>query len=94
MLQTGTVAEYQGEFEKLMNRATDIPESLLISFYISGLKLSLQQKLLVLKPTTLGNAFALARVTEARLEIKVRCLWHQKLGILAVVPNTHVLHQV
>ncbi|GJV78676.1 ty3-gypsy retrotransposon protein [Tanacetum coccineum] len=68
LLQTGTVAEYQGEFEKLMNRVTDISETLLISFYISGLKLTLQRELLVSKPTTLGDAFALARVTEARLE--------------------------
>ncbi|GJS47703.1 ty3-gypsy retrotransposon protein [Tanacetum coccineum] len=63
-----TVADYQGEFKKLMNRVTDISEALLISFYISGLKLPLQRELLVSKPTTLGDAFALARVTEARLE--------------------------
>ncbi|GJZ99372.1 ty3-gypsy retrotransposon protein [Tanacetum coccineum] len=68
LLQTETVAEYQGEFEKLMNRVTDISEALLMSFYISGLKLSLQRELLVSKPTTLGDAFALARVTEVRLE--------------------------
>ncbi|GJU14404.1 ty3-gypsy retrotransposon protein [Tanacetum coccineum] len=68
LLQTETVAEYLGEFEKLMNRVTDISEALLISFYISGLKLSLQRELLVSKPTTLGDAFALVRVTEARLE--------------------------
>ncbi|GKC46125.1 ty3-gypsy retrotransposon protein [Tanacetum coccineum] len=68
LLQTGTVAEYQGEFEKFMNRVTDISEALLISFYISGLKLSLQRELLVSKPTTLGDAFALARVIEVRLE--------------------------
>ncbi|GKA73965.1 ty3-gypsy retrotransposon protein, partial [Tanacetum coccineum] len=68
LLQTGTVAEYQAEFEKLMNRVTDISETLLISFYISGLKLSLQRELLVSKPTTLGDAFSLSRVTEARLD--------------------------
>ncbi|GJS42410.1 ty3-gypsy retrotransposon protein [Tanacetum coccineum] len=33
----------------------------------SGLKLSLQRELLVSKPTTLGDAFSLSRVTEARL---------------------------
>ncbi|GJV67577.1 ty3-gypsy retrotransposon protein [Tanacetum coccineum] len=38
LLQTGTVAQYQSEFEKLVNRVTDISENLLISFYISGLK--------------------------------------------------------
>ncbi|GJS21769.1 hypothetical protein Tco_0450401 [Tanacetum coccineum] len=61
------VAQYQGEFEKLMNRVTDISEALLISFYISGLKPNLQHELLVAKPATLGEVFAFARVTEARL---------------------------
>ncbi|GKB81437.1 retrotransposon-related protein [Tanacetum coccineum] len=49
-----------------MNRVTNVSESLLISFYISGLKPAIQHKLLVSKPTSLGYAFALARVTEAR----------------------------
>ncbi|GJY92684.1 ty3-gypsy retrotransposon protein [Tanacetum coccineum] len=68
LLQLGTIEEYQGEFEKLMNRVTNIPETSLISFYISGLKLHLQRELLVATPTTLGDAFSLARVTEARLD--------------------------
>ena len=68
LLQKGTVAQYQSDFEKLMNRVTDISESLLISFYISGLKPMLQRELLVAKPTSLGDAFSLARVTEARLD--------------------------
>nr|GEY03185.1 retrotransposable element Tf2 [Tanacetum cinerariifolium] len=68
LLQLGTVEDYQRDFKKLMNRVTDIPESMLISFYISGLKLHLQRELLVAKPTTLGDAFALARVTEARFD--------------------------
>ncbi|GJW87610.1 retrotransposon-related protein [Tanacetum coccineum] len=68
LLQTGTVAQYQSEFEKLMNRVTDASESLLISFYISRLKLALQRELLVSKPTTLRETFSLARVTEARLK--------------------------
>ncbi|GJU27456.1 reverse transcriptase domain-containing protein [Tanacetum coccineum] len=68
LLQTRTVAQYQSEFEKLVNRVTDIFENLLISFYVSGLKPNLPQELLVAKPTNLGDAFALARVTEARLD--------------------------
>ncbi|GKA81126.1 ty3-gypsy retrotransposon protein [Tanacetum coccineum] len=68
LLQLGTVKDYQREFEKLMNRATDIPDSLLISFYISGLKLHLQQEFLVSRPTTLGDAFSLSLITEARLD--------------------------
>ncbi|GJS49281.1 ty3-gypsy retrotransposon protein [Tanacetum coccineum] len=70
LLQLGSVAQYQSDFEKLMNRVTEIPEKLLISFYISGLKPALQRELLVSKPTTLGDAFSLARVTEARFEDK------------------------
>ncbi|GJZ56787.1 retrotransposon-related protein [Tanacetum coccineum] len=68
LLQLGTVEDYQQEFEKLMNRVMDIPDSLLISFYISGLKLHLQRELLVSKPTTLGDAFSLARTIEARFD--------------------------
>ncbi|GJS40578.1 ty3-gypsy retrotransposon protein [Tanacetum coccineum] len=68
LLQTGTVAQYQSEFEKLMNHVTNISEGLLILFYVSGLKPSLQRELLVSKPTSLGDAFALAQVTEARLD--------------------------
>ncbi|GJW98973.1 retrotransposon gag protein [Tanacetum coccineum] len=66
LLQIGTMAEYQDEFEKLINRVTVIFESLLTSFYISGLKLTLSIELLRARP--LGEAFSLARIIEARLE--------------------------
>ncbi|GKD14360.1 hypothetical protein Tco_1198767 [Tanacetum coccineum] len=58
----------KNQFEKLMNKVTDIPDSLLISFYISGLKLKLKYELLVSRPTTLGDAFSLVRIIEARFE--------------------------
>ncbi|GJW37311.1 hypothetical protein Tco_0060231 [Tanacetum coccineum] len=63
-----TVTEYKSEFVVLANRVTGISESLLTSFYISGLKLALQIDLLRARPKTLGEAFALARITEARFE--------------------------
>nr|GEW56339.1 retrotransposon-related protein [Tanacetum cinerariifolium] len=63
LLQLGTVAQYQSEFEKLMNRVTDISKNLLISFYISGLKPTTQRELLIAIPTTFGDAFSLARGT-------------------------------
>ncbi|GJR13337.1 retrotransposon-related protein [Tanacetum coccineum] len=68
LLQLGTVEGYQREFEKLMNRVRDIPDSLLTSFYIFGLKLHLQRELLVSKPTALCDVFSLARTTEARMD--------------------------
>ncbi|GJT99745.1 hypothetical protein Tco_1110084 [Tanacetum coccineum] len=68
LLQMGTMAEYQNEFEMLINRVTGISESLLKSFYISKLKVVLHIELLRARPTTLGEAFSLARITEARFE--------------------------
>jgi hypothetical protein len=64
----GTIAEYQSEFEVLINRVTGISENLLKSMYISGLKPALQCTLVRSNPTTLGEAFSLARLMEARFE--------------------------
>ncbi|GKF10786.1 hypothetical protein Tco_0048712 [Tanacetum coccineum] len=66
LLQRGTVAEYQNEFEMLISRVTGKSDSLLASIYIFGLKSDLQRALLWSYPTTLGETFSLARVTEAR----------------------------
>ncbi|GJS09024.1 hypothetical protein Tco_0365820 [Tanacetum coccineum] len=68
LLQMGTVAEYESEFVILANRVTGISKSLLTSFYIFGLKLTLSIELLRERPTTLGEAFSLACIIEARLE--------------------------
>ncbi|GJV63009.1 hypothetical protein Tco_1473837 [Tanacetum coccineum] len=68
LLQMGTMAEYKSEFVVLANRVTGISESLLTSFYISELKLTLQIDLLRARPITLGEASALARITKARFE--------------------------
>ncbi|GKD28801.1 hypothetical protein Tco_1239579 [Tanacetum coccineum] len=65
LLQMGAVAEYQNEFEMLIKRVT-IPESLLKSFYISGLKLALRRLLFRSNPKTLNEAFSLALAAEAR----------------------------
>ncbi|GJV53017.1 hypothetical protein Tco_1448758 [Tanacetum coccineum] len=66
LLQRGTVAEYQKEFEILVSRVTGKSESLLASIYTFGLKPALIRALLWSNPTTLGEAFALARVAEAQ----------------------------
>nr|GEX94118.1 putative mitochondrial protein [Tanacetum cinerariifolium] len=67
LLQMGTVAEYQNEFEMLIKKVT-IPESLLKSFYISGLKLALQRLLFRSYPSTLEEAFFRARITDAHFK--------------------------
>ncbi|GKD50226.1 hypothetical protein Tco_1279202 [Tanacetum coccineum] len=68
LLQMGTVAKYQNKFEVLIKRVTGISEFLLKSFYISGVKPTLQIELLRARPTTLVEAFSLARMTEAHFE--------------------------
>ncbi|GJZ62575.1 hypothetical protein Tco_0618712 [Tanacetum coccineum] len=68
LLQMGTVSEYQNEFEMLIKQVMGISEFLLKSFYISELKPALQIELLRARPTTLVEAFSLARMTEARFE--------------------------
>nr|GFB68623.1 retrotransposon Gag protein [Tanacetum cinerariifolium] len=66
LLQIGTVAEYDSKFVILTNRVTQISENLLKAFYISGHKPTLQCALLRSNPTTLSEAFSLARAMEAR----------------------------
>nr|GEW62208.1 hypothetical protein [Tanacetum cinerariifolium] len=66
LLQRGTVAEYESEFLMLIKRVTEISEFLLKSFYISGLMSALQCILLRSNPTTLDEAFSLARAAETR----------------------------
>ncbi|RVX04915.1 Retrovirus-related Pol polyprotein from transposon 297 [Vitis vinifera] len=52
----------------LMNKFTGISESLLISFFITGLKSDIRRELLSQRPSTLMEAFALARAYETRCE--------------------------
>ncbi|GJU89793.1 hypothetical protein Tco_1302216 [Tanacetum coccineum] len=52
----------------LISRVTGKSNSLLASIYIFGLKPTLQRALLWSNPTTLGEAFSLAHITEARFE--------------------------
>ncbi|GJZ16072.1 hypothetical protein Tco_0551749 [Tanacetum coccineum] len=68
LLQRGTVAEYQKEFEMVISRVTSKSDYLLASIYILGLKPTLQRALLWSNPTTLGEALSLARIVEARFE--------------------------
>ncbi|GKE91746.1 hypothetical protein Tco_1572841, partial [Tanacetum coccineum] len=68
LLHRGTVTEYQNEFKMLISQVTGKSESLLTTIYISGLKVALQIKLLRARPTTLGEAFSLACIIEARFE--------------------------
>lgn len=66
--QTGSVVDFQAQFEDLMNKVNGISEPLLISFFITGLKQPLLRELQFHRPPTLMEAFAMARAYEARLD--------------------------
>ncbi|GJS84010.1 hypothetical protein Tco_0750551 [Tanacetum coccineum] len=63
-----TMVKYKNKFEMLINRVTKISETLLKTIYISGLQLAFHIKLLRARPTTLGEAFSLARIIRAHFE--------------------------
>ncbi|KAL5823102.1 hypothetical protein ACOSQ4_021002 [Xanthoceras sorbifolium] len=88
LTQKSTVAEFQTEFEDLMNKVTGISEPLLISIFITGLRSDIRRELLLSRPTSLMEAFALARVYEAwgdetKSETRPWSKWPPK-------PSTHI----
>ncbi|GKF53946.1 hypothetical protein Tco_0160856, partial [Tanacetum coccineum] len=87
LFQRGTVAEYHKEFEMLISRVMGKSDSLLASIYIFGLKLALIRALLWSNPTTLGEAFALARVAEAQVQDLEETTHHKPNKVEAVKTN-------
>nr|GLL29698.1 uncharacterized protein LOC109154292 [Ipomoea trifida] len=69
LTQTSTVADYRASFERLLNKVSGISEAVLISMFIAGLKHELQQDLLLAKPTSLEEAFSLAKTYESKYEL-------------------------
>ena len=53
LTQRTTVAEFQSEFEELMNKVTGISEPLLIFFFITRLRTDIRRELLLSWPTSL-----------------------------------------
>nr|GMC64213.1 Transposon Ty3-G Gag-Pol polyprotein [Ipomoea batatas] len=68
LTQQTTVTAYQAEFERLMNKVTGIAEPILLSMFIAGLKPLIRREVQMARPTTLMEAFDLAREYEAKLE--------------------------
>lgn len=62
--QTGSVIEFQTNFEELINKVTGIFEGFLVRLFITGLKPALRRELAM----SLMEEFSLARVYESRLE--------------------------
>ena len=68
LTQTGSVADFQAQFEELMNKVTDIFEPLFTSFFITGLQHNICRELQFHRPSTLIEAFSMARAYADRFE--------------------------
>ncbi|CAH9072256.1 unnamed protein product [Cuscuta europaea] len=64
--QLTTVAAYRAEYEKLLNKVSSVPETVLISMFVAGLKSTLRREVYRAKPHTLIEAFSLASEFEAQ----------------------------
>nr|GMC63077.1 Transposon Ty3-I Gag-Pol polyprotein [Ipomoea batatas] len=67
LCQKTTVAAYQSEFEAISNRVTDLHPDALLDCFLSGLKPAIQAELALLKPSSLSDAIALAKLVEDKL---------------------------
>nr|GLL16803.1 uncharacterized protein LOC112097934 [Ipomoea trifida] len=86
LTQKGSIADFQTEFEKLMNKVTGIQEPLLIFFFVGGLKPNLRREMLIAKPQSLLEAFKLAKAFEVRHEEIVRYSRATNRGLLPTPP--------
>ncbi|XP_024019767.1 uncharacterized protein LOC21411464 [Morus notabilis] len=72
LYQTGSVLEYQEAFEDFSNRVQNVPDSFLLSCFISGLRTDIQHEVAAFQPTTLSKAYSLAKLQESKLLLKQR----------------------
>ncbi|KAM3236825.1 hypothetical protein P3L10_011854 [Capsicum annuum] len=68
--QTSTVTDYQAKFEAIANETEDIPDTLMVKLFVSGLRLDIKTNVLVHKPSTLDEAISLAHTHEQRLNLE------------------------
>ncbi|XP_031120513.1 uncharacterized protein LOC116023654 [Ipomoea triloba] len=68
LVQLTSVAEYQSEFESLLNRVSGISESILISRFVVGLKSHIRREVQRARPASLMTTFSLARDLESHYE--------------------------
>lgn len=65
--QTGSLRDYQKEFEKLASRVHDWPEKALIGAFVGGLKTELASEVCVFRPRTYSEVVELARIRDDHL---------------------------
>ncbi|XP_019459949.1 PREDICTED: uncharacterized protein LOC109359708 [Lupinus angustifolius] len=66
--QTGSVAEYQRQFEKLCNRIWGLSPEIILNCFLSGLIPEIRRELAVLRPTHIADALGLAKLVESKIK--------------------------
>nr|GME02199.1 Transposon Ty3-G Gag-Pol polyprotein [Ipomoea batatas] len=94
LTQTSAVADYRASFERLLNKVSGIYEPVLISMFIAGLKHELQQDLLLAKPTSLEEAFSLAKTYESKYELLLSTpKWASRPTVVSIPHRPYSNHQ-
>jgi hypothetical protein len=67
LCQTGSVREYQGQFELLANRISGLPPPFYLSCFVSGLKPAIRREVLAFQPQSLTHAINLAKLQDDKI---------------------------
>ena len=65
--QSGSITEYQAQFEKLGNRVLGLPPEALLNCFISGLKPDIRNEIAIQRPYTITQAVGLAKLIESKV---------------------------
>ncbi|KAH9792831.1 hypothetical protein KPL71_004301 [Citrus sinensis] len=66
--QTGTLRDYQKEFERLGNRVQGWTQKALVDTFMDGLKPEISEEIWLFRPRTLKKAISLARIRDKQLQ--------------------------
>ncbi|XP_023638902.1 uncharacterized protein LOC111830637 [Capsella rubella] len=75
--QTGSLREYQREFEQLQNRVENWSEDALIGTFLGGLNKSIAAHVRMFSPTTLQDVFNLARLSDEHIQAQKKPFLHR-----------------
>ncbi|KAH9768883.1 hypothetical protein KPL71_011779 [Citrus sinensis] len=70
--QTGTLRDYQKEFERLGNRVQGWTQKALVGTFMGGLKPEISEEIRLFRPRTLKEAISLARMRDEQLQRQKR----------------------
>ncbi|KAH9671354.1 hypothetical protein KPL70_017338 [Citrus sinensis] len=70
--QTGTLRDYQKEFERLGNRVQGWTQKVLVGTFMGGLKPEISEEIQLFRPRTLKEAISLARMRDEQLQRQKR----------------------